>query len=184
MGKCGHVARKIAATLASTGTPALLRPSRRGEPRRSRHGQPEDVIIALSWSGETTELADIVAYATRFRVPLDRDHRHAGEHARPRRPTSASTLPKATEACPNGLAPTTSTTMQLALGDALAIALLEAAASRRSISASSIPAASSARSLRFVRDIMHTRRAAAARRRRTRGWTRRSGRSARRASAR
>ena len=125
MGKSGHIGRKIAATLASTGTPAYF-----VHPAEASHGdlgmvQPDDVILALSWSGETTELSDIVAYAKRFRVPLigvssNRDS------ALGREADILIELPKAKEACPNGIAPTTSTTMQVALGDALAIALLEA----------------------------------------------------------
>ncbi len=125
MGKSGHIGRKIAATLASTGTPAYF-----VHPAEASHGdlgmvQSEDVILALSWSGETTELSDIVAYAKRFRVPLigvcsSRDS------ALGREADILIVLPKAKEACPNGIAPTTSTTMQVALGDALAIALLEA----------------------------------------------------------
>ena len=124
MGKSGHVGRKIAATFASTGTP-----SHYVHPGEASHGdlgmiQPDDVIVALSWSGETRELADIISYAKRFRVGLiaitsDPDS------ALGRQATICLTLPKAPEACPNGLAPTTSTTMQLALGDALAVALLE-----------------------------------------------------------
>lgn len=125
MGKSGHIGRKIAATLASTGTPAYF-----VHPAEASHGdlgmvQPDDVILALSWSGETTELSDIVAYAKRFRVTLigvssNRDS------ALGREADILIELPKAKEACPNGIAPTTSTTMQVALGDALAIALLEA----------------------------------------------------------
>src|SRR5215212_6957905 len=124
IGKSGHVARKVAATLASTGTPAHY-----VHPAEASHGdlgmvQPEDVILALSWSGETTELADVIAYAKRFRVPLiaitSNDRSTLGRQA-----DVCLALPKAREACPNGLAPTTSTTMQLALGDALAVALLE-----------------------------------------------------------
>ena len=125
MGKSGHIGRKIAATLASTGTPAYF-----VHPAEASHGdlgmvQPDDVILALSWSGETTELSDIVAYAKRFRVTL------IGVSSKPdsalgREADILIALPKAKEACPNGIAPTTSTTMQVALGDALAIALLEA----------------------------------------------------------
>lgn len=124
MGKSGHVGRKIAATLASTGTPAYF-----VHPGEASHGdlgtvQPEDVIIALSWSGETSELSDIISYAKRFRVPLIGMTAHAASSLG-READIALVLPKAQEACPNGLAPTTSTTMQLALGDALAVALLE-----------------------------------------------------------
>jgi arabinose-5-phosphate isomerase len=125
MGKSGHVARKIVATLASTGTPSYF-----VHPAEASHGdlgmvQPEDVVVALSWSGEAVELSAIVGYTRRFRVGLiaitaNRDS------ALGREADIALVLPKAQEACPNGLAPTTSTTMQMALGDALAVALLEA----------------------------------------------------------
>ena len=155
MGKSGHVARKIAATFASTGGAGPLRSSGRGQPRRSRHGAPEDVIIALSWSGETTELADLVAYAIRFRVPLVAITANPSSSLG-RQADICLTLPKAKEACPNGLAPTTSTTMQLALGDALAIALLE----RRGFTAEHFrvfhPGGKLGAQLRLVRDVMHT----------------------------
>jgi len=124
MGKSGHIGRKIAATLASTGTPAHF-----VHPAEASHGdlgmiRDTDTVLALSWSGETPELADIVAYTARFQIPLI---------ALTSRPESALgtaaaiclTLPISQEACPNGLAPTTSTTMQLAAGDALAVLLLE-----------------------------------------------------------
>jgi arabinose-5-phosphate isomerase len=125
MGKSGHVGRKIAATLASTGTPAYF-----VHPGEASHGdlgmiQPEDVILALSWSGEAKELADIIAYALRFRVTLVAVTANA-DSALGQASDMCLALPKAQEACPNGLAPTTSTTMQMALGDALAVALLEA----------------------------------------------------------
>lgn len=124
MGKSGHVGRKIAATLASTGTPAHF-----VHPGEASHGDlgmimPQDVVLALSWSGETSELADVVAHAKRFRVTLVAITSNA-DSALGREADIALVLPKAAEACPNGLAPTTSTTMQLALGDALAVALLE-----------------------------------------------------------
>ncbi len=154
MGKSGHVARKIAATFASTGTP-----SHYVHPAEASHGdlgmvQPEDVIIALSWSGETTELADLIGYAKRFRVPLvalTSNPASSLGHAA----DLCLTLPKAKEACPNGLAPTTSTTMQLALGDALAIALLE----KRGFTAEHFrvfhPGGKLGARLKLVRDIMH-----------------------------
>lgn len=154
MGKSGHVARKIAATLASTGTP-----SHYVHPAEASHGdlgmiQPDDVIIALSWSGETSELADLIGYAKRFRVPLIAFTSNAQStlgHAA----DLCLALPKADEACPNGLAPTTSTTMQLALGDALAIALLE----RRGFTAEHFrvfhPGGKLGARLKLVRDVMH-----------------------------
>jgi arabinose-5-phosphate isomerase len=125
MGKSGHIGRKLAATLASTGTAAHF-----VHPAEASHGdlgmvRPEDTVIALSWSGEAPELADIIAYTRRFGVPLiaitSREEGTLGRAA-----DHCLTLPRMAEACPNGLAPTTSTTMQLALGDALAMALLEA----------------------------------------------------------
>ncbi|SIR02882.1 MULTISPECIES: KpsF/GutQ family sugar-phosphate isomerase [unclassified Bosea (in: a-proteobacteria)] len=125
MGKSGHVGRKLAATLASTGTPAHF-----VHPAEASHGdlgmvRPEDVVIALSWSGETAELAALVGYTRRFRVGLIAFTANP-DSTLGREADVALVLPKATEACPNGLAPTTSTTMQIALGDALAVALLEA----------------------------------------------------------
>ena len=124
MGKSGHVGRKIAATLASTGTPSHF-----VHPAEASHGdlgmiRTDDVVLALSWSGETPELSDIVAFTRRFGVKLV---------AITSRPDSALGnaadvglfLPVSQEACPNGLAPTTSTTMQMVAGDALAVLLLE-----------------------------------------------------------
>ncbi|WP_082528812.1 KpsF/GutQ family sugar-phosphate isomerase [Methylobacterium sp. Leaf466] len=154
MGKSGHVSRKIAATLASTGTPALY-----VHPAEASHGdlgmvQPEDVVVALSWSGETTELADIIGYARRYRVGLIAVTSNPASTLG-READVCLTLPQAREACPNGLAPTTSTAMQLALGDALAIALLEA----RGFSAREFgiyhPGGKLGASLRQVREVMH-----------------------------
>jgi len=124
IGKSGHVARKIAATLASTGTPTQF-----VHPAEASHGDlgmigVDDAILALSNSGESDEMADIIAYSRRFKIPLV-------AITGGRRSTLAEAadvvlmLPSAAEACPMGLAPTTSTTMMIALGDALAIALLE-----------------------------------------------------------
>jgi arabinose-5-phosphate isomerase len=154
MGKSGHVARKITATFASTGTP-----SHYVHPAEASHGdlgmiQPEDVILALSWSGETTELADLIAYAKRFRVLLVAITSNAASTLG-RQADICLALPKASEACPNGLAPTTSTTMQLALGDALAVALLE----QRGFTAEHFrvfhPGGKLGAQLRLVRDVMH-----------------------------
>jgi arabinose-5-phosphate isomerase len=125
IGKSGHVGQKIAATFASTGTPAFF-----VHPSEASHGDlgmitPNDVIVALSWSGESVELGNLITYSRRFKVPLialtSRQDSTLGKHA-----DVPLILPRAKEACPHGLAPTTSTTMQLALGDCLAIALLEA----------------------------------------------------------
>jgi arabinose-5-phosphate isomerase len=154
MGKSGHVARKMAATLASTGTPAHY-----VHPAEASHGdlgmiQPEDVIVALSWSGETTELADLIGYAKRFRVGLIAITSNAGSTLGCQADVCLA-LPRAQEACPNGLAPTTSTTMQLALGDALAVALLE----QRGFTAEHFrvfhPGGKLGAQLRLVRDVMH-----------------------------
>ncbi len=124
MGKSGHVGRKITATLASTGTPSHF-----VHPAEASHGdlgmiRTDDVVLALSWSGETPELSDIVAYTRRFGVKLiaitSRRDSALGSAA-----DVGLFLPTAQEACPNGLAPTTSTTMQMVAGDALAVLLLE-----------------------------------------------------------
>jgi arabinose-5-phosphate isomerase len=124
MGKSGHVGRKIAATMASTGTPALY-----VHPGEASHGDlgmvtRHDALLALSNSGETSELTDIVTYSRRYGIPLvaitSRTESSLAEAA-----DIALILPDVGEACPMGLAPTTSTTMMLALGDALAVALLE-----------------------------------------------------------
>jgi arabinose-5-phosphate isomerase len=155
MGKSGHVGRKITATFASTGTPAHY-----VHPVEASHGdlgmiQTDDVIIALSWSGETAELADLIGYAKRFRVPLIAVTSNA-DSTLGRQADICLALPKAKEACPNGLAPTTSTTMQLALGDALAVALLE----RRGFTAEHFrvfhPGGKLGATLKHVGDIMHT----------------------------
>ncbi len=124
MGKSGHVGRKIASTFASTGTPAMF-----VHPAEASHGDlgmitREDVVILLSNSGESAELRDIVNYTQRFSVPLVAITA-AADSTLARAADIVLELPKVREACPNGLAPTTSTLLQLALGDALAVALLE-----------------------------------------------------------
>jgi arabinose-5-phosphate isomerase len=155
MGKSGHVGRKIAATFASTGTPAYY-----VHPGEASHGDlgmihPDDVIVALSWSGETAELADLVAYAKRFRLGLIAVTANEASSLG-RQADACLALPKALEACPNGVAPTTSTTMQLVVGDALAIALLE----RRGFTAENFrvfhPGGKLGAQLKLVRDVMHT----------------------------
>lgn len=123
VGKSGHIARKIAATFASTGKPAHF-----VHPSDASHGdlgmiRADDVVLALSWSGETAELSDIVAHTRRFGVPLIAST-GAGESTLARTADIVLLLPGCEEACTSLLAPTTSTTMQLALGDALAVALL------------------------------------------------------------
>jgi arabinose-5-phosphate isomerase len=125
VGKSGHIGSKLAATLASTGTPAFF-----VHPAEANHGDlgmiaKDDVIIAMSWSGETGELKGILSYSRRHRIPLIAIT--SGEKSTLAREADVVLrLPKVVEACPHGLAPTTSTLMQLAIGDALAIALLEA----------------------------------------------------------
>lgn len=124
MGKSGHIARKLAATLASTGTPAFF-----VHPAEASHGDlgmitPADVVVLLSNSGETAELADLIAYTRRFAIPMIGVASRA-DSTLIRAADLALVLPAAPEACPVGLAPTTSTTMTLALGDALAVALME-----------------------------------------------------------
>lgn len=124
IGKSGHVARKIQATLASTGTPSLF-----VHPAEAAHGDlgmigQDDVLIILSHSGETSELAALLGYAARHDLPVIGITAHAGSTLG-RASRYCLTLPSAPEACPMGLAPTTSTLMQMALGDALAVALLE-----------------------------------------------------------
>src|SRR5260221_6208446 len=124
MGKSGHVARKIAATFASTGTPAQF-----VHPAEASHVDlgmitAADAVLALSNSGDTAELSDIVGYTRRFRIPLIAMTRRAAS-ALAEAADITLIVPDSAEACPMGLAPTTSTTMMLALGDALAVALLE-----------------------------------------------------------
>lgn len=124
MGKSGHVGNKIAATLASTGQPAFF-----VHPGEASHGdlgmvQKDDVVIALSNSGETSELSDIIAYTRRYRIGLIGMTGRAGSTLADAA-DAALVIPDSPEACPMGLAPTTSTTVMLALGDALAVCLLE-----------------------------------------------------------
>lgn len=124
MGKSGHIGRKIAATLASTGTPAFF-----VHPAEASHGDlgmmtREDVVLVLSNSGETPELADVIAYTRRFSIPMIGIASKA-DSTLLRQCDIAILLPDAQEVCPMGLAPTTSTTMTLALGDALSVALME-----------------------------------------------------------
>jgi arabinose-5-phosphate isomerase len=124
MGKSGHVGKKIAATFASTGTPSFF-----VHPAEASHGDMGmivrgDVVLALSNSGEAKELNDLIEYTRRFAIPL------IGITSRPQstlaeRSDVALLLPPCPEACSNGLAPTTSTTLTMAMGDALAVTLLE-----------------------------------------------------------
>jgi arabinose-5-phosphate isomerase len=154
IGKSGHVAQKIAATFASTGTPAFF-----VHPSEASHGDlgmitQSDIILAFSWSGETVELKPIITYSRRFAVPLiaitSRQDSALGEQA-----DVVLQLPRVKEACPHGLAPTTSTTLQLAIGDSLAIALLDA----RGFTAHDFkifhPGGSLGANLKYVADVMH-----------------------------
>ena len=154
MGKSGHVARKIAATLASTGFLALFL-----HPAEASHGDlgmvtSADALLMLSNSGETAELADLITYGKRLSVPLIGMANNPDSKLLQASDVSLL-LPKAQEACPMGLAPTTSTTMMLALGDALAVALME----RRGFSADQYrdfhPGGSLGKKLIRVSDIMH-----------------------------
>ena len=154
MGKSGHIARKIAATLASTGTPAQF-----VHPAEASHGDlgmmtSDDVVIVLSNSGETPELADVIGFTRRFRIPM------IGVASRPgstllTQSDIAIVLPQADEACGTGVVPTTSTTMTLALGDALAVALME----HREFTAERFrefhPGGKLGAQLSRVRDLMH-----------------------------
>ena len=154
MGKSGHIGRKIAATLASTGTPAYF-----VHPGEASHGdlgmiRRSDILLLLSWSGETAELADIITYSRRFSIQLVAITSNA-DSALGREADICLQLPSAEEACPNGLAPTTSTTMQLALGDVLAIALLEAKGFTAHEFRQFHPGGKLGARLSFVRDIMH-----------------------------
>ncbi len=155
MGKSGHVARKVAATLASTGTPASF-----VHPAEASHGDlgmvtPHDAVIAFSNSGETAELADLLTYAKRYSIPLIGITGRAGSTLATDADV-ALVLPDVQEACPMGLAPTTSTTVMLALGDAIAVAMLE----RKGFSADDFrllhPGGKLGRRLLRVGKIMHT----------------------------
>lgn len=154
IGKSGHVGQKVAATFASTGTPAFF-----VHPTEASHGdlgmiRREDVVLAISWSGETVELKNILNYSRRFGVPLIAITSRR-ESALGRSADVVLELPKAKEACPHGLAPTTSTTMQLALGDCLAIALLEFKGFTAHDFKVFHPGGSLGAQLKFVGDLMH-----------------------------
>lgn len=155
MGKSGHVGRKIAATFASTGTPSFF-----VHPGEASHGDlgmvtSEDVVVAISWSGETSELRDIVQYTRRFNVPLiaitSRLDSSLGREA-----DIPLILPRSAEACPHNLAPTTSTTMQIAIGDALAVALLESRSFTPKDFRRFHPGGKLGAVLTFVREAMHS----------------------------
>ena len=155
MGKSGHIARKIAATFASTGTPAQF-----VHPAEASHGDlgmvtQGDVALVLSNSGETSELADIVAHTRRFGIPLI-GVAGIAESTLLRQADVAILLPQAPEACETGIVPTTSTTMTLALGDALAIALMEHRAFTPEHFRLFHPGGKLGARLLRVRDLMHT----------------------------
>ena len=154
MGKSGHIGRKIAATFASTGTPAFF-----VHPSEASHGDlgmitPQDVVIALSWSGETVELKSLIAYSRRFRIPLIAVTGNANS-ALASASDVALVLPQVREACPHNLAPTTSSMLQLALGDALAVALLESRGFSKADFGMFHPGGKLGAMLKFVRDLMH-----------------------------
>ena len=154
IGKSGHVARKLAATFASTGTPAYF-----VHPGEASHGDlgmitNQDVVLMLSNSGENAELSDLIAYTRRFNIHL------IGMTSNPKSSLAKHSdtvllLPKMPEACPNGLAPTTSTTMMMALGDALAIALLERMGLTREDFGTWHPGGKLGQRLMKVGDLMH-----------------------------
>src|SRR3989440_3881132 len=155
MGKSGHIGRKIAATFASTGTPAFC-----AHPAEAGHGDrgmstADDVIMGLSWSGETVELKDLIDYSRRFRIGLIAVTAQA-DSALAQAADVVLVLPQAREACPHNLAPTTSSLMQLALGDVLAIALFESRGFTALDYRMLHPGGRLGAMLKFVRDIMHT----------------------------
>jgi arabinose-5-phosphate isomerase len=144
----------VAATLASTGTPASF-----VHAAEASHGDlgmitAQDVVLALSWSGETVELREMLHHTRRFRVPVVAITSNP-ESALGRNADIVLALPKACEACPHGLAPTTSTTMQLALGDAIAVALLEGNGFSASDFRTFHPGGKLGAGLMRVRDLMH-----------------------------
>ena len=124
IGKSGHIARKLASTLASTGTPSFFL-----HPAEASHGDlgmltPEDVCVLISNSGEAAELSDVLAHCSRFSIPMVGISKNPGSSLM-RAATYQLTLPDLPEACGIGMAPTTSTTLTIALGDALAVAVME-----------------------------------------------------------
>jgi arabinose-5-phosphate isomerase len=154
MGKSGHIGMKVAGTLSSTGTPASF-----VHPSEASHGDlgmitRDDVILAFSWSGETVELGNLVSYSRRFAVPLIAITSNA-ESTLAKAAEVALAIPQSKEACPHGLAPTTSTMMQLALGDCLAIALLESKGFTARDFSVLHPGGQLGARLKFVGDLMH-----------------------------
>src|ERR1700742_3389337 len=155
LGKSGHISRKIAATFASTGTPAFF-----VHAAEASHGDlgmitADDVILALSWSGEQAEMKNLINYAKRFRIALLAMTAEC-ESTLSKAADISLTLPKAREACPHNLAPTTSSLMLLALGDALAIALLESRGFTSVDFSVLHPGGKLGAMLKYTRDLMHT----------------------------
>ena len=154
IGKSGHIARKIAATFASTGTPAFF-----VHAADASHGDlgmitTDDVMLVLSWSGETEELKSLIDYSRRFGIALIAVTADA-ESTLGKAADIVLALPQAREACPHNLAPTTSSLMQLALGDALAIALLESRGFTPIDFGVFHPRGKLGAALKFIRDVMH-----------------------------
>ena len=154
LGKSGHIGRKVAATFASTGTPAFF-----VHAAEASHGDlgmitADDVIMALSWSGEQPEMKNLITYAKRFRIPLIAMTAES-DSTLSKAADVALTLPKAREACPHNLAPTTSSLMMLALGDALAIALLEGRGFTSVDFSVLHPGGKLGAMLKYIRDLMH-----------------------------
>ncbi|MCD0417158.1 KpsF/GutQ family sugar-phosphate isomerase [Rubrivivax sp. JA1024] len=155
LGKSGHIGRKIAATFASTGTPAFF-----VHASEASHGDlgmitADDIILALSWSGEQPEMKNLISYAKRFKIALVAMTSDPASTLATAADVSL-TLPKAREACPHNLAPTTSSLMMLALGDALAIALLESRGFTPSDFSVLHPGGKLGAMLKYARDLMHT----------------------------
>jgi arabinose-5-phosphate isomerase len=155
MGKSGHVGRKIAATLSSTGTPAYF-----VHPAEASHGDmgaitADDALLLLSKGGETEELANLLTYAKRFHIPMIAIAAK-GDSTLARSADVALLLPEAPESCAIGMAPTTSTTMMVALGDALAVALMERRGFDEDRYRDFHPGGSLGRALIRVSDLMHT----------------------------
>jgi arabinose-5-phosphate isomerase len=154
LGKSGHIGRKIAATFASTGTPAFF-----VHAAEASHGDlgmitADDVIMALSWSGEQPEMKNLITYAKRFRIALVAMTAD-GSSTLAQAADVSLVLPKAREACPHNLAPTTSSLMLLALGDALAIALLEGRGFTSVDFSVLHPGGKLGAMLKYTRDLMH-----------------------------
>lgn len=154
LGKSGHIGRKIAATFASTGTPAFF-----VHAAEASHGDlgmitAEDIVLAISWSGEQPEMKNLITYAKRFRISVIAMTAES-ESTLAQAADIALTLPKAREACPHNLAPTTSSVLQLALGDALAIALLEGRGFTSVDFSVLHPGGKLGAMLKYVRDLMH-----------------------------